>query len=154
MQCVEQIWGVCFIAAGGGGESSIFKFADFIAAMALLAIVYTLSDVRYRFRLAIAPTKFHLFDETFAMILVIGFGILAIDLWSAEHWLVPETVFITAPILRATLAAMFLVLALAWMWYAFIRPPIFSNSNAMRYYNALYYAVVKGSGEELPIIAA
>jgi hypothetical protein len=39
------------------------------------------------------------------------------------------------------------------MWYAFIRPPIFTKQNAKRYSDALYYYVVKGSDDELPIIA-
>jgi hypothetical protein len=153
MHCEAQIWEICFVIPMGGGEQSIFKFADFIAALALLVIVYTLSDVRYRFRLAIAPTRFHLFGETFAMIGIIGFGILLTDLWVAEHWLVPATVIITGPIWRGMFAAMFLSLAMTWIWYAFIRPPIFGKKNYKRYYDSLYYSVIKGSGEELPIIA-
>jgi hypothetical protein len=153
MHCEEQIWGICLVIPAAGGDHSIFTFADFIAALALMVIVYTLSDVRYRFRLAIAPTVVHLFFETFVMIGIIGFGILLTDVWVAEHWLVPESL-ITAPIWRGMFAAMFLSLAMTWMWYAFIRPPIFGRKNYNRYYNALYYLVVKGSDEELPIIAS
>jgi len=66
MHCEEQLWGLCFVVPAGG-EQSIFKLADFIAALALLVIVYIVSDVRYRFRLAIAPTLFHLYVETFSL---------------------------------------------------------------------------------------
>ena len=116
-------------------------------------IVYTVPDVRYRFRLAIAPTLVHLYAETFVMIGIIGFGILLTDVWVAEGWLVPES-SITGPIWRGMFAALFLALAMTWMWYAFIRPPIFGKKNYHRYANYLYYLVIKGSGDELPIIAA
>jgi hypothetical protein len=64
MHCEELILGICFVLPAAGGDHSIFTFADFIAALALMVIVYTLSDVRYRFRLAIAPTMAHLYVET------------------------------------------------------------------------------------------
>jgi hypothetical protein len=131
MHCEAEIWGLCFVVPTGGGEQSVFKFADFIAALALLVIVYTLSDVRYRFRLAIAPTRFHLFVETFAVIGIIGFGILLTDVWVAEHWLVPASL-ITAPIWRGMFGFMFVALAMTWMWYAFINPPIFGTKNYRR----------------------
>ncbi len=126
MHCEEQILGMCFVVPTSGAEQSVFKFADFIAAFALLVIVYTISDVRYRFRLAIAPTLIHLYAETFVMIGIVGFGILLTDVWVAEHWLVPES-SITGPIWRGMFAALFLALAMTWMWYAFIRPPIFEE---------------------------
>lgn len=34
---------------------SIFGFTTFISALALLVIVYTVTDIRYRFRVAITP---------------------------------------------------------------------------------------------------
>jgi hypothetical protein len=152
MHCEDQFLGICFVIPAIGSEQTIFKFADFIAALALLVIVYIVSDVRYRFRLAIAPTLFHLYVETYFLIGVIGFGTLLTDVWVAERWLVPESL-ITASIWRGMFAAMFLSLAMTWMWYAFIRPPIFGKKNYNRYANSLYFAVIKGSSDELPIIA-
>ena len=64
-------------------------------------------------------------------------------MWVAERWLVPESL-ITASIWRGMFAAMFLSLAMTWMWYAFIRPPIFGKKNYNRYANSLYFAVIKG----------
>jgi len=50
MQCVDSFWGICFVPANG--TASLFGFKDFIAALALLIIIYTISDVRYRFRIS------------------------------------------------------------------------------------------------------
>ncbi len=152
MQCVAQISGICFVRPINAGDASVFRFADFITALALLVIVYTVSDVRYRFRLAIAPTMFHLYVETFVLIGVIGLGTILTDIWLVEHWPVPESL-ITQSIWRGVFAVLFLSLAMTWMWYAFIWPPIFGKRNFQRFANALYGVVVRGSSEDLPVIA-
>jgi hypothetical protein len=152
MECVYQIWSVCFVTPTSAGDASIFRFGDFITALALLVIVYTVADVRYRFRLAIAPTIFHLYVETFVLIGVIGGAALLTDIWLVERWPVPETV-ITQSIWRGMFGLLFLSLAMTWMWYAFIWPPIFGKRNYLRFINSLYNVVVRGSNEDLPVIA-
>jgi len=54
---------------------------------------------------------------------------------------------------RASLAAIFLGLAVTWIYYAFLWPPVFSRKNYRRYYHNLYRLVVRGLDEELAIIA-
>lgn len=103
MQCVAQISGICFVTPTNAGDASVFRFTDFITALALLVIVYTVSDVRYRFRVAIAPTMFHLYVETFVLIGVIGLGTILTDIWLVEHWPVPESL-ITQSIWRGVRA--------------------------------------------------
>ena len=39
MQCADYLFGICLVAAKGA--ASLFGFKDFIAALALLVIVYT-----------------------------------------------------------------------------------------------------------------
>ena len=55
-QCLHQLFGICFVAPPEIGEGGIFRYSDFITALALLVLVYTFSDARTQFRLAIAPT--------------------------------------------------------------------------------------------------
>lgn len=148
MQCVKLFWGICFVPTNGTG--SLFGFKDFIAALALLIIIYTVSDIRYRFRVAVAPIP--LFKITYALIGLIGFGTLATDIWISEKWLVPDSLITTA-IWQGILAALFLGLVITWMHYAFIKPPIFGGSNFKKYSQELYRIVLKGSETELPIIA-
>ncbi len=149
MQCVDYLFGICLVPANG--SISLFGFKDFIAALAFLVIIYTISDIRYRFRLAITPIP--LFMITYVLIIVIGFGTLLTDIWISEKWLVPSTPFITAAIWQGILAALFLGLVITWMHYAFIRPPIFGRKNYKKYAQELYRIVLKGSESELPIIA-
>lgn len=148
MACVDSFWGVCFVAVNG--TANLFGFKDFIAALALLIIIYTISDIRYRFRVFVSPTP--LFTISYGLIAVIGFGTLATDIWISEKWLVPDSLITTA-IWQGTLAALFLGLVITWMHYAFIRPPIFGRNNYQKYAQELYRIVLKGSDAELPIIA-
>lgn len=148
MHCVNSFWGICFVPATT--TVSLFGFKDFIAALALLIIIYTISDIRYRFRISVSPTS--LFMISYALIGLIGFGTLATDIWISEKWLVLDT-FITAGIWQGTLAALFLGLVITWMHYAFIKPPIFGQNNYQKYAQELYRIVLKGSETELPIIA-
>ncbi|OGI46832.1 MAG: hypothetical protein A2637_07015 [Candidatus Muproteobacteria bacterium RIFCSPHIGHO2_01_FULL_65_16] len=148
MQCVDSFLGICFVAANS--TASLFGFKDFIAALALLIIIYTVSDIRYRFRVSVSPIP--LFKISYALIGLIGFGTLATDIWISEKWLVPDSLITTA-IWQGTLAALFLGLVITWMHYAFIKPPIFGRNNYQRYAQELYRIVLKGSEAELPIIA-
>jgi hypothetical protein len=86
------------------------------------------------------------------LICFIGFGTLATDIWINEKWIVPKTL-ITAAIWQGILAFLFLCLVITWMYYAFIRPPIFGRNNCNKYAQVLYRFVLKGSESELPIIA-
>ena len=148
MECVYSFCGICFVPTIGA--ASLFGFKDFIAALALLVIIYTVSDIRYRFRVAVAPVS--LFKITYVLIGVIGFGTLLTDIWISEKWLVPYSLITTA-IWQGILAALFLGLVITWMWYAFINPPIFGRNNFKKFSQELFRIVLKGSESELPIIA-
>jgi hypothetical protein len=148
MQCVNSFLGICFVPVTS--TASIFGFKDFIAALALLIIIYTISDVRYRFRIAVSPTP--LYKISYWLIGIIGFGTLLTDIWISEKWLAPNSL-ITASVWEGILATLFLGLVITWMHYAFIKPTIFGRNNYYQYAQELYRIVLKGSEIELPIIA-
>lgn len=147
--CSYEFWGLCF--APIQATSSFFGFKDFIAAIAILVLIYMVVDVRYRFRLQVAPVP--LFGIAYALVGVIGFGSLATDVWISEKWLVPQIHFMTTGIWLGVLCVLFLGLVMTWMYYAFIRPPIFGRINYKKYAHALYRVIAKGSESELPVIA-
>lgn len=129
--------------------ASIFSFSDFVSALALLVIVYTVTDIRYRFRISIAP--FPIFKLTFILIAVIGFGTLFTDvLFSGiKYFAIPETIKI---ILQFTFGFFFLLLALIWIYFAFINPPVFNKRNYKMFMRRLSHIILKGSVNELLII--
>ena len=144
-------WFLCFAPPIKSDVPRIFGFAEFISALALLVITYTLVDVRYRFRLAIAPTP--LYQRTFAVIGLIGVETLLAEVWLAQGWWLPKTVFLTRAIWQGYFGLLFLVTFMSWVWYAYIRPPIYNRRNFRRYAEELYSHILKGSDTELAIIA-
>ena len=80
MPCVYEFCGICFVTPTG--TAALFPFKDFISALALLVVVYTISDVRYHFRVAVAPLALNAI--TYGLIAFIGFGTLITDIWIAQ----------------------------------------------------------------------
>jgi len=148
--CVHEYAGICMINSPENSGSSVFGFSEFITALALLVVVYTVTDARYRFRVSIAPIP--LFGLTYFLIGLIGFGTLITDLWFAERWLIPDFLSHRA-LWQSFFGATFLTLVIGWLYYAFIRPPVFGRSNYKKYARELYRYILKGSNTELPAIA-
>lgn len=133
-----------------GGNGSVFGFGEFLAALALLVLVYTASDQRYRFRIAVAPIP--LLDLTFWAIITIGSSSLLLDVWYAEGWPKAPGV-IGQPGLQAILGGMFLSVLIVWIVFAYLWPPTFGRTTAAAYARALYRSILKGDDTELGIVA-
>jgi hypothetical protein len=144
-------WLVCFVPPIKNDIPRIFGFAEFISALALLVIIYTLVDVRYRFRISIAPTPLR--GRTFAVIGLIGGSTLLTEIWLAQGWWVPNTIFLSQAIWQGIFAFLFLGTFMTWVWYAYIRPPVFGKRNSLRFAQALYRIIVKGVDSELAVIS-
>ncbi len=151
MDCLHTYFGICLTTASGQANASFFGFAEFIGAFALLAIVFTIADVQYRFRISVSPLP--LPRITFWAIGVIGFGTLITDLWVAQGWLVVYVPYMTYGVIQGLFAAGFLTTAMAWLYFAFLKPPVFSKWNAKRYGQVLFNYLLRGSDSELPVIA-
>lgn len=143
-------WLLCFVPPNANSAPRVFGFAEFLAALALLAVLFTIIDVRYRFRLAVSPIP--LYGATFVLIAVIGGGTLLSEVWLAQGWWVPSTP-VSRVYLQGAYALMFLATFLVWTWIAFIRPPIFGRLNAKRFARTLYSVILKGDEAELRVIA-
>jgi hypothetical protein len=140
---------LCFIALDTQG-AKFFGFAEFLAGLALMVLAWTLADVRYKFRIDVAPLP--LKKITFWVVTFTGFATLLTDLWRVEGWYVPAGEFITPASWQAILGAIFLLTFLIWAWYAFISPPIYGARNCHAYARALYRAILNGAETELDVI--
>ena len=141
---------ICFVPLASEGPR-IFGFAELISALALTVLAWTIANARYRFRVAVSPIPLR--STTFYVVGTLGILTLLTDVWRAQEWLVPAGNLLTPAIWQAILGAAFLIVFLAWAWFAFIRPPIFGKRNAERYHDTLYRAIFKGSPTELAVIA-
>lgn len=141
---------ICFVPPSPAVVPNIFGFAEFISSLALLIIVYTVVDVRYRFRIAIAP--FPLRGFTFIIIAVIGIGTLLTDVWLTEGWWVLKIYSLSGAVWQGLFGLLFLCVFMIWMYFAFIRPPVFSKNNFGKFAASLYGIIVRGSDHELSVI--
>lgn len=131
-------------------EGGIFGFAEFVQAFALLVLIYTLSDVRYRFRVETAPIR--LFGATFWIAGFIGVGTLVCDVWFTQQYPVPQ-LLANRTLWQAAFGFLFLALVMMWLWFAFLKPPVFSKWNSPNYARALYRYLLQGAESDLPVIA-
>jgi hypothetical protein len=81
---------VCFVPLETSSPK-IFDFSEFLAGLALMVLAWTIADVRYRFRIRSAPIPLQ--GLTFAVVVAVGILTLLTDLWRAQGWLVPESLF-------------------------------------------------------------
>lgn len=144
--CIAKI---CFIPLDATA-SKLFGFSEFLSGLALMVLVWTIADVRYRFRVRTAPIPLQ--GITFAVVVGVGVLTLLTDLWRAEQWLVPEGNLLTPASWQALLGGLFLMTFLTWTWFAFIRPPRYGQHNAERFAQTLYRFILKGSSTELAVI--
>ena len=148
---LSQNWSFCFVSAGGYSNIKIFGYAEFLASLAILAVIFTLVDIRYKFRVAVAPLP--IIPIAFIVIAFVGFGTLISDIWVAEGWWVIKENPITQALWQGILGALFLLTFIVWIWYAFIFPPKFGRLNAQRYLKFVYRVILKGNPSELNVIA-
>ncbi|KXB19570.1 hypothetical protein XFPR_03110 [Xylella fastidiosa] len=142
--------GVCFIPLDGSGQT-FFGFSEFLTGLALMVLAWTIADVRYRFRIQVAPLP--LLRMSFYVVAAIGLLTLLTDLWRAEQWLVPRGILLTPAVWQALLGGAFLLTILTWAWLGFIRPPTYGQYNAARFQQTLFGIISNGSPTELAVIA-
>lgn len=143
------ITAICFVAVDPTSPK-FFGFSEFLASLALMVLVWTTTDVRYRFRIATAPVP--LYRLTFGVVAGIGTLTLFTDLWRAGGWLVPRGPVLTPESWQALLGGSFLLTFLTWVWFAHIRPPTFSRRNARRYADYLYVTIANGAAADMAMI--
>jgi hypothetical protein len=146
-QLAMRIWFVQLEASA----PKFFGFSEFLAGLALMVLVWTIADIRYRFRIWTAPIPLH--RSTFAIVATVGTLTLLTDLWRAQEWLVPKVSFFTSASWQALLAGSFFLTFLIWVIFAFIKPATFGKWNGRRYAETVFGVIVKGSPTELAVVA-
>lgn len=146
--CDWTLFGICFYKAGSD-SASIFGFSTFLSSLALLSIIYTVTDFRYKFRIAVAP--YDLKWITFQLIGLIGIGTLVSELWVAQSWPTLKG-NLSQAVWQSIFAFIFLIIVSRWMKFAFMSPPVFDKNNYKRFSDELYKIVSKGEEEQLKIV--
>src|SRR5882672_12953737 len=110
-ECFRRLLGVCFVVPPES-KGGIFGFAEFVQAFALLVLIFTVSGMRYQFRVDTAPIRLWLL--TYWSSGAIGAFALLSDLWFAQRYPLPW--FLSSQAYwQFTLGLLFLSLALTWL---------------------------------------
>lgn len=149
LPCAPSIIGLCLVFPPEQ-KGGIFGFAGFVQAFALLILVYTISDVRYRFRAATAPIP--IWRTTFYVSALIGFGTLFTDLWFSKQYPTPWFLADQA-YWQVAFGILFLALVMLWIWYVFVDPPKFSRLNPRNFIRQVHFYLLQGDEKDLPVIA-
>lgn len=148
--CAYTFVGICLNRASADTGFAIFGFSEFLTALALLVLVFSSSDFLYHFRVSVAALPLR--TLSFVATVAIGVGTLLTDLWFADQWYAPAW-GVSRAVLQGIFGALFLSTVLLWMWFAYMRPPVFSRWNYKHFYLALFRVVVRGSDAQLAIVA-
>jgi hypothetical protein len=132
------------------GSAHIFGIGEFISALALLVIVDTVSDFRYRYRFAVQRLNVQTLGIWVAA--TIGALLLLTECWFQNSLPIPR--FINSyGNLKIFLAVAFLVLVFYVVATCFMRPPKFQRSNAKRFSEATVHLIHQGNADRLQVVA-
>ncbi|MDI3297424.1 hypothetical protein [Janthinobacterium tructae] len=139
----------CFALAKDSPK--FFGFAEYLAALALMVVAWTLAGIRYKFRIGVAI--FPLLRMSFVIVAFVGVATLATDFWRAEERFLIEGTIISPAGWQALLGGLFLFVFLSWIWFAIIFPSKFNRWNSEFFKNALHRIILKGNVDECRDIA-
>jgi len=131
-------------------NGNIFGFAEFIASVALLLVVFTAADFRYRLRLSLYQINLRKFGAL--LVGVSGFLILLVDTWYQNKLPVPR-ILENANNIKAIIGLIFLAFVTRLIWVATVRPPYFGRRNSGRYREVVLFYLHQGDPDRLLAVA-
>lgn len=129
----------------------VFGVAEYLSACAILLLVLSVSDFRYRFRLQIAPYGGQ--RAAFVAASFVGVLLIAAEFWFMQALPVPAWLN-NLPAIQTTLGLVFVLVVLYCCWVVFVSPPTFGPANAERYVSAFYSFIGSGSREQMAVLAS
>lgn len=152
--CELLVFNICFVKPIIA-EYSIFGFSEFITAFSLFMVLFTLTDINYKFRILTTPTlikKFSLVHEIFFINILIAIGTLLSDTWFEQSWLIANCLKMQI-YWQILLAISFVFSVFSLIWYIFVKPSVFCKKNYKNFSKSLYEMVINSSSLDLSIIA-
>lgn len=149
-ECIHNIFGLCWQPADRAEHASVFGFAEFLTIVAIFSVAYNISDHRYKFRIGIAPIP--LLTLLFHVTIWSAATLVAISIWFDYSFLIPS--FLNDPrIFEVAVAIVLLTVLLLWLRFAYLKPPLFSRQNGLRFAQQCFQAISGGNPQELAAAA-
>ncbi|MFE8046912.1 hypothetical protein [Brenneria goodwinii] len=130
--------------------SKYFGFAELISGLALTLVVWTVADLRYKFRIDTASLPVR--GASLVITSIVGVLTLLTDYWRTSQSRVPAGGWLTPESWQLLLGGVFFLVLVVWFWLAFFRPARFSRWNSAKFARSVEAYLLRGSPSELPII--
>lgn len=149
--CDQPLVQICLEAATYSPTGRLFGIAEYLSACAILLLVLSVSDYRYRLRLSLAG----LGGQRGAFIggSFIGLALMLVEFWFLKGWPVPAGMNDLA-LIQLVLGAGFLGIVLYCCWAVFVHPPVLKVGSARRWAHYIYGAIGVGDQSRLAVLAA
>lgn len=149
-ECISETLGLCWQSANRAQHSSMFGFAEFLTIVAIFAVAYNISDHRYKFRIGIAPVP--LLTLLFHVTIWSAVTLVAVKIWFDYNFPIPRIVN-NPQMFEAIIALSLLAVLLFWLRFAYLKPPLFSLRNGLRFGQQSFQAIAGGNPQELAAAA-
>lgn len=127
-----------------------FGFAELISGLALTLVVWTVADLRYRFRIDTATLPVRI--ASLVITIVVGILALLTDHWRASQSRVPVGGWLTPESWQLLLGGSFFLVLAVWIWLAFFRPARFNAWNASKFAQTVEMYLLRGESAELVVV--
>ena len=149
--CEQPLVQICLEASNYTTSGRLFGIAEYLSACAILLLVLSVSDYRYRLRLSLAG--FGGQRGLFVAGVAIGIALMLVEFWFLKGMPVPAGMNDLA-LIQLVLGVAFLSVVLYCCWAVFVQPPVFSARSAARWASVLYGSIGVGDQEKLAVLAA
>lgn len=128
----------------------LFGFPEYLASLSLMILAWNMVDIRYRFRLHIAP--FNLQKNSFYAMSLIGVLCLIMEYWKFRNLPVLKNSYVKFEDLQLALALVYLSIFILWANFSFIKPSKFQKKNARKYVDFIGHVFITKNVEHISIV--
>jgi len=131
-------------------STNVFGLAQFLSTLALLVVVFNVSDFRYRYRLSI--TRYNVRKIAIIISVAIASLLVLTEFWFQNTLPLPHFLNNYANI-KLLLASAFLFLVLYIVYICFLKSAMLRRSNAVQFFKTTARYIHQGNKERLQAIA-
>ncbi|MFO1103934.1 MAG: hypothetical protein U1E20_13630 [Methylocystis sp.] len=150
MNDVIRNWSGFQLEPATSDSSSVFGLAQFLSTLALLVVVFNVSDFRYRYRLYV--TRFDIQKVAIRIVVAIAIVLMITELWFQNSFPIPRFLNHYSNI-KLMLAAVFLALIIYIVSVCFLRRVQLRRANAEQFFRATTRLIHQGNKDRLQAIA-
>ncbi|WP_155400413.1 hypothetical protein [Vibrio campbellii] len=148
VKCTSDFLSICWVSANSNIEP-FFGFSDFMSALALIFVMYTVTDYRYKIKVNIYKVNLQLI--AYLSMILVGLGLLIGEVWTSSSLPVPKW-FPSYSFWQATLSLYFVSIVFWWVKIAFIGKSSYTIRNHIKVLKE-YKSMLTGRDENLKSIA-